>query len=336
MLEEVTLFIEKNNLIESGSTVIVGLSGGPDSVSLLHLLHTLRSKADFTLIAVHIDHEWRVDSGKDALFCKEFAQSLQVPFILRKASESLIKKNNGSLEEFGRRIRRSFFEEIARSTNTHTIALGHHAQDQQETFFLRLIRGASISGLASIRPRQGLYIRPLLKTTKEHILSYLKKHSLPYCIDSTNDDAQYLRNALRLNILPALKSCDPRFEKNFNSTLDHIQQTESFLERTAAESFNRVFHKNENRLTINIPAFFAEDSFLHHRLILLWLCQEGVPFTPSTSLFHEIVRFLSNRGASHQITPHWCLTKKGIHAFLTKGFLTKKVTQPDPSHLPTS
>ncbi|MBA2307114.1 tRNA lysidine(34) synthetase TilS, partial [Candidatus Dependentiae bacterium] len=123
MLKDVVSFIEHHKLIQSGSTVVVGLSGGPDSVCLLHLLYTLRDQYNLSLIAVHIDHQWRPTSGDDALFCKQFAESLSIPFILKKASESPLTGTNGSKEDLGRRIRRSFFEEIAANFSAQCIAL---------------------------------------------------------------------------------------------------------------------------------------------------------------------------------------------------------------------
>ncbi len=325
MLNDVIDFIQQHSLIKSGSTVVVGLSGGPDSVCLLHLLYTVRDRYNLSLIAAHIDHEWRPTSSYDALVCKTLTESLDIPFVQLKASESQVKATTGSLEDLGRRIRRSFFEEIARDVGAQSIALAHHAQDQQETFFLRMIRGASISGLASIRPHHGLYIRPLLKVTKTAIFEYLAKHNLSYCTDSTNESDSYLRNAIRLHVIPAITQCDSRFEKNFDSMLTHIQETELFLERITNAAFERVTHRNHEGLFLDKSLFFAEDPFLHHRLILLWLCAEKASFTPSTSLFNEIVRFLRNAGTSHQLTPQWSLIQKDRYVTLKKSNLVKAI-----------
>nr|MBA2307292.1 hypothetical protein [Candidatus Dependentiae bacterium] len=195
----------------------------------------------------------------------------------------------------------------------------HHAQDQQETFFLRMIRGASIAGLASIRPHQGRYIRPLLKISKAAILEYLTHNKLSWRIDSTNEQDTYLRNAIRLHVLPSLRRCDARFEKNFDATLSHIQETDLFIERLATAAFKRILRMHNEELSIDIALFFTEDVFLHHRLLLMWLCREKVPFTPSTALFNEIVRFLGNKGTTHQLTSHWFLVKRNGCVSLKKG-----------------
>lgn len=319
MLNNVIQFITRHTLIQSGSRIVVGLSGGPDSVCLLHILSQLKEQYALTLIAAHIDHEWRASSYEDALFCESFASSLSIPFTQLKASQSTIKQNQGSKEDLGRRIRRAFFEEEAKRFNADHIALAHHANDQQETFLLRMIRGASIAGLSSIRPAHGLYIRPLLSSTKQEILSYLEEHNLPYRTDHTNEQDTYLRNALRIHVLPALQQCDTRFEKNFSTTLSHIQETELFLERLTQAAFERISSVNETGMSISISCFFKEDPFLHHRLILKWLCAEKVPFNPSTSLFNEIVRFFKAQGTRHQVTSAWSLVK-------TKGYVSLRKT----------
>ena len=147
MIKAIHAFIAHHNLIFANKTVVVGLSGGPDSVFLLHLLST---KFNIDLIAAHLDHEWRPDSHKDVEFCRDLAKKYDVPFVTQEISELPISlKFDGSLEDVGRRARRFFFESICTSHNADLIAVAHHAQDQQETFFIRLLRGASLTGLTA-------------------------------------------------------------------------------------------------------------------------------------------------------------------------------------------
>ncbi len=140
MIKQIDAFIAQYNLLPAGSTVVLGLSGGPDSVFLLHLL----ADKNIKLIAAHLDHEWRADSADDVTFCKKLAQKYNVPFITAKASElKRTFKWDGSQEQLGRAMRRHFFATVAAAHATDSIALAHHAQDQQETFFIRLMRGRS-------------------------------------------------------------------------------------------------------------------------------------------------------------------------------------------------
>ncbi|MBA3954721.1 tRNA lysidine(34) synthetase TilS [Candidatus Dependentiae bacterium] len=318
LLDRVKLYIQTKKLLQPHSTVIVGLSGGPDSVFLLYALKALEQELNLTLIAAHLDHQWRANSSKDALFCQQIAQRLNIPCIVRTACQiSLDKKYNGSQEELGRNLRRSFFEHLAHEYNAHTVALAHHADDQQETFFIRLLRGATLSGLASIRALHGMYIRPLLSVTKSEILAYLHEHSITYTIDPTNDHTTYLRNRLRSQVLPTLKLADNRFDTNFTKTLQHIQDTENFLERLTTTAFLTITKKENNTVILSINLFLACDEFLQPRLLLSWLCSMGVPFRPSTGFFKELTQFLKQPGpGSHTFYGKWSVIKKSNQAYI--------------------
>ncbi len=307
--QRVADLITKKELIKHDSTIIVGLSGGPDSVCLLILLKKWQEQLRLNLIAAHLDHGWRARSAQDALFCKEFSHQIGVPFEGAQAHEIIVqKKYNGSKEEQGRLLRRQFFKILAQKHTASVIALGHHQDDQQETFLLRMIRGASIAGLASMRPKDGLYIRPLLGVYKQEIIAYLSQEQAAFLHDETNDDKSFLRNALRHTVLPALKNCDTRFDLNFSKMIDHIQQTDDFLDRLAHARLTELY--NNDAQGINYNELLGTDSFLHHRIILLWMRKAGVPFTPSTAFFDEILRFIRSGTSRHAISPSWYLEKK--------------------------
>ncbi len=311
MLSSITAHIDKHNLLKPHTTVVVGLSGGPDSVCLLHILFTLKDQYHLKLIAAHLDHEWRKESHEDALFCADFAEQLGIPFVSTKASSITLEKvPQGSQEELGRMLRRCFLESVAQEYGAQAIALGHHYDDQQETFFIRFIRGASIAGLASMRPKAGMYIRPLLSVTKAQILEYLKEHNLAYKEDYTNMLESYLRNRIRHILLPALRQCDKRFDTTFLSTLKNIQETDDFLENCAQKAFDTMAHMREGRLWLDKEKFFSFDPFLYPRILVLWLCRANVPFTPTNPFFNEIIRFLHRPGpGSHRMHPTWSLVK---------------------------
>ena len=179
LLSKIHTAIKKDALINPGDTLIVGLSGGPDSLFLLHFLASIRAELNLTLVAAHLDHGWRTNSADDAKFCQEASAALGVPCVTQKISDlGLTLKFNGSLEEVGRQARRHFLQGIKEQYQAQAIALGHHLQDQQETFFIRLIRGTSLSGLVSMRSRHGSFIRPLLSICKQDILAYLDAHAI--------------------------------------------------------------------------------------------------------------------------------------------------------------
>jgi len=314
----INTFIQKHALLPPGSLIVVGLSGGPDSVFLLHLLKNLQKQYNLRFIAAHLNHEWRAEAEQEALFCQQICQDLHIPIIVKKISElNLTPKYNGSKEEYARHMRRHFFKLIKNEQNADLIALAHHAQDQQETFFIRLIRGATPTGLASMYSKNKSYIRPLLETNKSDILDYLHNNAIPYCIDQSNTDLAFLRNRIRHELLPVLAKCDNRFEQNFQKTIKHLQATDQFLARLTGTLFNQITHPQDGLIMLSHPLLLQQDPFMRRRLILLWLIQANVPFTPTERFLTEIEHFLVQpKGGSHQIMPTWSIVKKSRNAFI--------------------
>lgn len=312
IIANINHLIKQHDLLPVGSKVIVGLSGGPDSVFLLHLLATMRQQNKLTLIAAHLDHEWRLESSKDALFCHEITSKLDIPLITARISDLKISlKFKGSKEELGRTARRYFFEDICKQEKANCIALAHHLQDQEETFFIRLIRGSSLTGLTAMKPKYGLYIRPLLETNKTDILDYLHKHALSYLTDPTNIEEDFLRNRIRKHVISALQKIDPRFDANFLTTLNRLQATESFLEKVTEQTFNEITSKKNSTIELNVTLFSSLDPTLQKRIIMYWLCKENVPFYPQETFLNEIIRFLSQQGSKkHQVHELWSIIKE--------------------------
>lgn len=315
LLATIHTFIATHNLLPHGSTIILGLSGGPDSVFLLHVLSKYKHSK---IIAAHLDHEWRPDSSRDVFFCKDMAHSLDIPCISRKLSDlGLSFKFNGSQEEIGRKARRHFFQTLREEHNATHIALAHHAQDQQETFFIRLLRGSSLTGLTGMYPQDGFYIRPLLPIDKKDILAYLHEHSIPYITDPSNSSDSYLRNRIRMQVIPALHSADARFDGNFLTTITRLQETEDYLQKHTEEVFVSMVSTQTEHVLVHIPTFLALHPIMRHRIVLHWLCLEKVPFPCTESFFNEMIRFLETiESKEHQIHPSWILVKKKELAFI--------------------
>ena len=321
LFTEIEHYISQNRLIEPNSTIIIGLSGGPDSVFLLYYLHSLAKKLNLKLIAAHLDHEWRADSAKDSKFCHELCHELDIPFIYTTISELGAQlKFKGSKEELGRNARRLFLEELAQEENAAAIALAHHADDQQETFFIRLIRGASLPGLTGMKPKEGLYIRPLLEIKKEEILDYLKKNKIEYIEDPSNQSAAFLRNRIRNQVLPELRKVDSRFDANFAKTLKRLKQTDAFLHKLTTDTFEQLKIANiKGILLLNLNQLVKLEPVLQDRILIHWLVQEQVSFVPTKKFLDEITRFLSQSGSKeHQIHHDWKLVKKKNHVYIEK------------------
>lgn len=214
--------IRQNLMITKGDTVLVGLSGGADSVCLLHILKFLSKELDIKLAAAHIHHGIRgEEADKDAEFAKKICKKLDVPFYLRRADVPTIsKEKNVSLETAGRIARYQAFREICRDNKISLIATAHNRDDQAETILMRVFRGAGIDGLAGIRyVRQDGVIRPLLDVTREEIEAYCKENNLDFCVDKTNLENDYTRNRIRNQLLPMLKE---EFNPNILGALSNV------------------------------------------------------------------------------------------------------------------
>lgn len=289
------------------STLIVGLSGGPDSVALLHLLLHCQSTLGYQLLAAHLDHGWRPTSESDAKFCQELAHKWNVPITVMKANELNVQpKSNGSKEALGRALRQQLFQQVAQKYAYPKIVLAHHLNDQLETFLIRLIRGSSLSGLGGMLSKSGIYLRPLLQVTKAQILEYIEMHNLEYVVDPTNSSDLFLRNRIR-KIIPNLQAIDSRLERNFNRTLMQIQQANQFIQRQTNAALKAVTVNSQ----LDLHLLFTLDPFLQNQILLEWLYQHKVQFTPSESLINEIFKFLNSpHGGIHQIHPSWSIEKK--------------------------
>ncbi len=319
LIEHVSSFINQHRLIHDSQTIVVGLSGGPDSVFLLHLLADWHRTGRIRLVAAHLDHEWRTDSGCDADFCRRLCEQLKVSFEAARASElDFTPQNTGSQEDAGRQLRRYFLAQVARKHNATSIALAHHADDQHETFLMRLLRGATPSGLCAMRPRTGSYIRPLLATHKHEIMAYLDEHKITYLTDPSNESPAFLRNRIRHQVIPALRACDKRFDMNCAKAIGHLQSTEKFLHRLTENTWQQIARHTGCQWLVDLSRFRSLDPFMQRRVLLHWLCSERVSFCPSTGFLNELLRFLGqNASGTHTVAPHWQLSKKKGRAFFT-------------------
>ena len=208
--------IERYRMLRPGERVVVAVSGGPDSVALLRALYELRGDLDMELIVAHLDHRMRPSSRDDARFVAELAASLKLPLESREADvPALLQREKLSPEEGARRARYRFLREVAQTRDAQVVALGHTLNDRVETFFLNLLRGAGLEGLAGMPPVRrdpecGLrYVRPLLECTRSEVLQYLKELGQEYREDPTNRDRRYLRNRVRLELLPVWERLRP-------------------------------------------------------------------------------------------------------------------------------
>lgn len=223
------------SFFDYGEQIVVGVSGGADSIVLLHSLKS--SNKNFNLVVAHLNHCLRGEESKrDENFVCEFCLKNKIEFVCRR--EDIFKKAKEekiSIEECGRKRRYKFFEEFG-----CTIATAHTLSDVCETFFLNILRGCALKGLLSIPEKRGKIIRPLLTFKREDILDYCKKNNLRFVEDSSNFKEMYLRNKLRLFVIPKLKEISENFENNLLRTIDIVKQDEDFLEDVTRKEFEKA------------------------------------------------------------------------------------------------
>lgn len=316
LLRRIDTYVAQHHLIKPQDTIIIGLSGGPDSVFLLHYLISRQKELNLNLIAAHLNHGWRAESDQDEAWCKKLCESLNVQFISKHANEiSLEKKPNGSKEELGRLLRRAFFEEVAQQYYAPSIALGHHRDDSIETFFLNLIRGATISGLQGIKPKQQHIIRPLLEIKKSEILDYLEGNKIAYLKDYTNDQLDYLRNRIRHQIIPAFQQTDDRYENKIVQAMHYFSEIDTFLNQITDDTLKKINENDE----LDLNSFKNLAPFLQKRVLLMWFKQNKVPVIHSNAWLDEIIRFIeTSKKPTHTIVENWRLQKNKNRMFLIK------------------
>ena len=253
MYRKFVQFIEKNELFKQNEKLVVGVSGGADSVCLLSLLCKLREEMPFEMTVVHINHGIRKEAKEDALFVENLCAKYGVPFILEEhLVNELAKEWNMSSEEAGRKVRYDAFLK-ALGDEGGKIVVAHNQNDVAETVLFHLFRGSSSTGLTGIRAKNGNIVRPLLCFTREEIEKYLEENHLNYCIDKTNLTDDYTRNKIRNHILPYVEEhIVTGSVGHIYQTAGHLSEQEDYLKQEAACVLKRVAEFDENAFVCRI------------------------------------------------------------------------------------
>ena len=230
MICKVRETIEKYGMFQNCRDVIVGLSGGADSCTLLHILNSLKDEYFLNITAAHVNHGIRGDEAlRDEDFSRKFSECLGIDFrLLRCDIPALAKENSMSEEECGRKVRYEFFESINPDA---LIATAHNLSDCCETLLFNITRGSGVRGLRSIPPVRGNIIRPLIECSRVEIENYCKENNISYVTDSTNNDDTYSRNRIRLDVIPQLKMINPSLEKSFLRIIKSAQDDEDYFKK---------------------------------------------------------------------------------------------------------
>lgn len=236
--QSVTQFIEKEKLFTLKDKILVALSGGADSVALLHLLLAL----GYTCEAAHCNFHLRgKESDRDEEFVRKLCKQLYIPLhIVRFETMQYATEKRISIEMAARELRYQWFAELKKECNASAIAVAHHQDDSVETLLLNLIRGTGIGGLLGIRPKNGDIVRPLLCVSREEIIGYLNEIRQEYVTDSTNLQDEYTRNKIRLNLLPLMAEINPSVKESIVATSNYLNEAAILYNKGIADGRQRV------------------------------------------------------------------------------------------------
>ena len=273
MRDVVRAYIDKYQLLTAGKPVLVGVSGGADSIALLTVLVEL----GYSCIVGHCNFHLRgEESMRDEHFTETYARKLGLPFVkVDFNTRDYAAEHHLSVEMAARELRYAWFEEMRCVHDAQAIAVAHHRDDNVETVLMNLIRGSGIRGMSGIRPKNGFVVRPLLSVTRQEILQWLSERQLEYVTDSTNLSAAYTRNFIRLRVLPLLETINPSVRTAINRTAEHLAETESLFAYVVADARKRVFEA-ENRLSIKALMQYPSPKTVLFELL------KAFHFTPSS------------------------------------------------------
>ena len=316
--EEVLKTIKDNNLINEGDKSVIGVSGGPDSICLLHLLNNLTNTLKITIYVAHINHSIREVADMETKYVQDFCKKIGVEcFVKKEDILSLAKKQKKGTEEVGRQVRYSFFDEILEKTNSNKIATAHNSNDRAETVILNILRGSGISGLKGIEAiRDQKYIRPLINTDRESIEKYCEENNLEPKIDETNKENIYTRNKVRNVVIPYIKK---EFNQNIIKTINRLSivatEENDYLMKITKQEYANISNIENGIITLDLKRFNNLELVIKRRLIL-YTINEAIHTTNGIEKVNldDIVKLCSNNIGNKYLTPI-----KEIKIYVKKG-----------------
>ncbi|MCS3917598.1 tRNA(Ile)-lysidine synthase [Caldanaerobacter subterraneus subsp. tengcongensis MB4] len=270
MIEKVLRTIEKYNMIEKDDKIVMGISGGPDSLCMLDVLFNLKGKFNLKLYVVHVNHMIRgEDAKKDAEFVEKLCKDLDLPFFLFEENIPYLAKKMGlSEEQAGRYVRYKAFEETLKRVGGNKIAVAHNKNDVAETVLLNILRGTGLRGLIGIKPVNGNIIRPLIEIERREIEKYLKDKNLHPRIDHTNYEDLYTRNKIRLKVIPYIEEVFKiDLVENLSRMAAILLEEDDYLEAKCEEVFNQICEINGEEIKVDVDALKSQHTAIKRRLV---------------------------------------------------------------------
>ena len=273
MKEKVLETIKKYNLIENGDKIVIGVSGGPDSIALLNVLLEIKKDKiiDFDMVVCHINHMIRQEANDDEEYVLNFCKKYKIEFYARRIEiEKIAKESKIGTEEAGRNARYEFFNEILERTSSNKIATAHTSNDNAETVLMNIIRGSGTSGLKGIDAKRDNLIRPLIECNRYEIEKYCEENKLDPRIDKTNFENIYTRNKVRNMLIPYIKeNFNPNIIEGINRLSDLSKQENEYLERETEKAYRKILINAKNdEIILDLNQFNLQETVIKSRLVL--------------------------------------------------------------------
>lgn len=309
--------IKKYDLIKNGDNIVVGVSGGPDSMTLLNVLLNIKEELNFNIVVAHINHMIREEAEEETKYVEDFCKKKNIQCFVRKEKVEEIAKNNKiGTEEAGRTVRYAFFDEVLEKVKANKVATAHNANDNAETVLMNIIRGSGTSGLKGIEPiRNNKYIRPLIECTRAEIEQYCEEEKLQPKLDKTNKENVYTRNKVRNLLIPYIEeNFNPNIITSINRLSELATQENNFIEKEVIRSYKEVLIKQtlgnkgieeKNSVILDLKKFNKLDLVIKNRLMLYTIGRVlGTSQNIEKVHIEDLVKLCSNNIGNKFLTPN--------------------------------
>ena len=310
MLEDKVLnTIKRYEQIKSGDTIVVGVSGGPDSICLLNVLKNLQNELKINIVVAHINHMIRKEADSETVFVQDFCEQRDIKCFVKKADVlQIAKEKKLGTEEVGRKIRYDFFEEVKNLVGGNKIATAHNANDNAETVLMNFLRGSGSTGLKGIEPiRDNKLIRPIIECTRQEIEQYCNEKGLNPKYDKTNQENIYTRNKIRNMLIPYIQeNFNPNIIETINRMSNLIATDEMYFKSIVKQSYKETFiSRTEKEIILDLKKFNVLEKVIKSRLII-YTINELLGTNNGIEKIHieDVIKLCKNNIGNKYLTPN--------------------------------
>lgn len=308
MKDKVIETIKKYELIQAKDKIVLGVSGGPDSITMLDILRQIREEFDFEIVVAHINHMIRKEAIQDEEYVKKYCEKNNIKCFAKRIDVIDIANNKKiGTEEAGRLVRYDFFDEVLKQTGSNKIAIAHNKNDKIETIIMHLLRGSGLSGLKGIEPIRENVIRPLIECERKEIEKYCDENKLEPRIDKTNFENDYTRNKIRNIVIPYIeKELNPNIIETIDRLSEVVKKEDRYLEKVASNVYEKILIKQEpGQIILELKEFNEQDEVIKSRIILytvkkLFGSSQGI----EKIHINDIIKLCNNNIGNKYLTPN--------------------------------